>query len=113
MAEHDRTVRRAKILTAAVLVLLVLLGGRTILGRISNGKVLEAGTGERARGYVRTAQATGGAAGTLALPGSLQGFVQAPIAARASGYVKRWPRDVGSRVEKGELLAEIETPEID
>ena len=50
---------------------------------------------------------------TLALPGTLQGFVQAPIAARASGYLKRWTKDIGSRVEKGELLAEIETPEID
>jgi RND family efflux transporter MFP subunit len=49
----------------------------------------------------------------LQLPGTLQGAVQAPIAARASGYLKRWYKDIGSRVEKGELLAEIETPEID
>jgi RND family efflux transporter MFP subunit len=47
------------------------------------------------------------------LPGTLQGFVQSPIAARASGYLKRWYKDIGSRVEKGELLAELETPEID
>lgn len=39
--------------------------------------------------------------------------MQSPISARASGYLKRWTRDIGSRVEKGELLAEIETPEID
>ena len=39
--------------------------------------------------------------------------MQAPIAARASGYLKRWTSDIGSRVQKGELLAEIETPEID
>jgi multidrug efflux pump subunit AcrA (membrane-fusion protein) len=50
---------------------------------------------------------------TLALPGTLQGFVQSPISARAGGYLKRWTKDIGSRVEKGELLAEIETPEID
>ena len=56
---------------------------------------------------------TGGAGQTLALPGTLQGFVQSPIAARASGYLRRWYKDIGSRVEKGELLAEIETPEID
>jgi RND family efflux transporter MFP subunit len=47
------------------------------------------------------------------LPGSLQGYVQAPISARASGYLKKWYRDIGSRVQAGELLAEIETPEID
>jgi len=117
MAEHDRnvrTVRRAKILTAGVLLLLVLLGGRTIFSRISNAKMLEAGTAERAKLYVRTALPTGGGAGqTLSLPGTLQGFVQAPISARASGYVRRWTKDIGSRVEKGELLAEIESPEID
>ena len=50
---------------------------------------------------------------TLALPGTLQGFAQSPIAARATGYLKRWTKDIGSRVAKGELLAEIETPEID
>jgi RND family efflux transporter MFP subunit len=43
----------------------------------------------------------------------LQGYVQAPIASRANGYLKRWTRDIGSRVEKGELLAEIAAPEID
>jgi RND family efflux transporter MFP subunit len=47
------------------------------------------------------------------LPGTLQGNVQAPNAARASGYLRRWYKDIGSRVEKGELLAEIETPEIE
>jgi RND family efflux transporter MFP subunit len=39
--------------------------------------------------------------------------VQAPVAARAAGYVKRWTRDIGSRVLKGELLAELEAPELD
>jgi RND family efflux transporter MFP subunit len=63
---------------------------------------------------VTTVQARRNASGqTLALPGTLQGFVQSPIAARASGYVKRWTRDIGSKVAKGDLLAEIETPEID
>jgi len=63
---------------------------------------------------VTTVQARRNASGqTLALPGTLQGFVQSPIAARASGYVKRWTSDIGSKVAKGDLLAEIETPEID
>jgi RND family efflux transporter MFP subunit len=39
--------------------------------------------------------------------------VQAPVSARAGGYLRRWTRDIGSRVAKGELLAEIETPELD
>ena len=43
----------------------------------------------------------GGAGQTLSLPGTLQGFVQSPISARASGYLKRWYKDIGSRVEQG------------
>jgi len=114
MAENERTLRRAKVLTVAVLALLVLAGGRTVFSRISNARTLEAGAAERSKLYVRVATPnTGGAALKLQLPGTLQGFVQAPIAARASGYLKRWHKDIGSRVKQGELLAEIETPEID
>ena len=40
-------------------------------------------------------------------------YVESPIYARTNGYLKKWYRDIGSRVSKGELLAEIETPELD
>jgi RND family efflux transporter MFP subunit len=81
---------------------------------MSSARNLEAGTAERAKQYVKTTVPKASGTGqTLALPGTLQGFVQSPIAARASGYLRRWYKDIGSRVEKGELLAEIETPEID
>jgi len=114
MADDTRTLRRAKLLTVSVLVLLVLLGGRTIFSRISNAKELQSGTAERNKLYVRVATPSAPSAGTtVSLPGTLQGFVQAPIAARANGYLKRWYKDIGSRVKKGDLLAEIETPEID
>src|SRR3984893_8524212 len=49
----------------------------------------------------------------LVLPGTLQAYVESPIYARTNGYVKKWYRDIGSRVNKGELLAEIHTPEVD
>jgi len=49
----------------------------------------------------------------LVLPGTLQAYVESPIYARTNGYVKKWHRDIGSRVNKGELLAEIDTPEVD
>jgi len=114
MAEHRRTVRRAGILTVAVLVGLGLLAGRTVYSRMSNAKTLEAQVAERNKQYVRVTQPkSGGEAQTVVLPGTLQGYVQAPIAARASGYLKKWYKDIGSRVKQGELLAEIETPEID
>ena len=114
MADNARTLRRAKILTVAAVALLVLLGGRTVFSRISNARTLEANAQERNKLYVRVARPNASGTGlTLALPGTLQGYVQAPIAARASGYLKRWHKDIGSRVRQGELLAEIETPEID
>src|ERR1700682_2773513 len=49
----------------------------------------------------------------LVLPATLQAYVESPIYARTNGYVKKWYRDIGSRVNKGELLAEIDTPEVD
>jgi len=49
----------------------------------------------------------------VVLPGSTQAFVDSPIYARTSGYLKHWYFDIGSRVKQGDLLAEIETPEID
>src|SRR5580658_4544687 len=49
----------------------------------------------------------------LVLPGSLQAYEESPIYARTSGYLVRWYKDIGSRVTKGELLAKIDTPEVD
>jgi RND family efflux transporter MFP subunit len=113
-ARRRQVMRRVKILTAIGIVLLIIGAGRTVLSRISNTKTLEAGTVEQSKLYVKTASPkVGGAGQTLALPGTLQGFVQAPISARASGYLKRWHKDIGSRVNKGDLLAEIDAPEID
>jgi len=47
------------------------------------------------------------------LPSTLQAYVESPIYARTTGYVKKWYHDIGSHVQKGDLLAEIETPEVD
>ena len=114
MQDDRKVLRRARVLMLVMLVLLAAGAGRTILSRISNANALEAGTAERAKVYVKTALPKSDAAGqTVSLPGTLQGYVQSPIAARASGYLKRWTHDIGSRVAKGALLAEIEAPEID
>jgi RND family efflux transporter MFP subunit len=43
----------------------------------------------------------------------MQAYVESPIYARTSGYLKKWYRDIGTRVRQGELLAEIDTPEVD
>src|SRR5580704_1083550 len=49
----------------------------------------------------------------LVLPGNTQAFIDSPIYARTNGYLKQWYVDIGARVSKGQLLAEIETPELD
>jgi len=49
----------------------------------------------------------------LVLPGNVQAFFEAPIYARTSGYLRIWYTDIGDQVTKGQLLAEIDTPEVD
>jgi len=49
----------------------------------------------------------------IVLPGNTQAFSDAPIYARTSGYLRHWYFDIGAHVRKGQLLAEIETPEVD
>jgi len=49
----------------------------------------------------------------IVLPGNIQAFIDAPIYARTNGYLKRWYVDIGARAKAGELLAEIDTPEVD
>jgi RND family efflux transporter MFP subunit len=49
----------------------------------------------------------------LVLPSTLQAFTESPIYARTTGYLAHWYKDIGSKVAKGQLLADIETPEVD
>jgi RND family efflux transporter MFP subunit len=115
--EHLRrkqVARRSRIITIVVVLLLLAGGARTLLSRMQNASALEARAVQSSVQYVRTTPVRAAGAGqTLVLPGTLQGFVQAPVAARAGGYLRRWTKDIGSRVAQGELLAEIETPELD
>jgi RND family efflux transporter MFP subunit len=114
LMKRRQVARRTKILALIFLVLLALGAARTVVSRYFHGRSLETGTEQLAIQYVKTTVAgSPDKAQTLALPGTLQGFVQSPISARAGGYLRRWYKDIGSRVEKGELLADIDTPEID
>jgi RND family efflux transporter MFP subunit len=49
----------------------------------------------------------------LDLPGRLEAYIQAPIYARVPGYLKSWKHDIGAKVKAGEVLAEIDTPDLD
>ena len=104
LLKRGAVVRRTKIVVAVVLVLLGLGAARTVVSRMQNTQELEAGVVERGRNYVKTTLAKSSEAGqTIALPGTLQGYTQSPIYARAGGYVKRWTKDIGARVSRGEF----------
>jgi RND family efflux transporter MFP subunit len=57
--------------------------------------------------------AEGAAAQEIVLPGTVQPFTDAPIYARTTGYLRKWYADIGARVKAGQLLADIDTPEVD
>ena len=63
---------------------------------------------------VKVVYPTGGSSsGSLALPGNTQAYVDTPIYSRTNGYLKKWYFDIGARVRQGQLMAVIETPEVD
>ena len=50
---------------------------------------------------------------SLVLPGNVQAWYAAPLHARVSGYVKMWYKDIGAKVKAGDVLADIDTPDLD
>lgn len=114
LLRRRQVLRHARIAGAVVVVLLALGAARTGLSRAAHARDLEAQVAEATRVYVRTAGLERAAAAqTLTLPGTLQGQAQVPVIARAAGYLRRWTHDIGERVRAGELLAEIDAPELD
>ena len=94
--------------------LAVLLAVWGILSRLSARNALEHEAARAAVATIATTRPTRGpASDTVVLSGSVQAFYAAPIYARTSGYLKSWYTDIGTAVKKGQLLAEIDTPEVD
>jgi len=95
-------------------IVLVIVGAFTLLQRRTQYQALAKETEVRAVPTVAVIHpVTEPTEEGLVLPGSMQAYVESPIYARTNGYLKKWYRDIGSRVQKGELLAEIDTPEVD
>jgi RND family efflux transporter MFP subunit len=85
-----------------------------IISRVSARATLATDTAELAIPTVSTIRAMpSSAAEELVLPGSVQAYNEALIFARTNGYVREWHTDIGTRVKKGQVLAEIDTPEVD
>ncbi|HYB33739.1 MAG TPA: efflux RND transporter periplasmic adaptor subunit [Steroidobacteraceae bacterium] len=97
---------------AAGLALVLAVWG--IMSRLSARAALARQAAEAAIPTVATTRPKSGpASDTLVLPGSVQAYFEAPIYARTNGYLKTWYTDIGAAVQKGQPLAEIETPEVD
>ncbi|BAN25199.1 efflux RND transporter periplasmic adaptor subunit [Caballeronia insecticola] len=106
--------KRAKIALVIVLALLALGAARTVVTDMMHNRSIATRTQQNAQQYVNVVlptQTDGG--GETTLPGTLRGFVESPIYARATGYLLHWYADIGTRVKQGQLLADLDTPEID
>jgi len=112
---RHREWRRAKIAVVIVLILLAIGALRTVVANIMQSHSIAQTTQQNAKQYVDvvTPKQTDGSAGVTVLPGTLRGYVESPIFARATGYLLHWYADIGARVQEGQLLAELDTPEID
>ena len=96
------------------LVIAILLAVWGIVSRVSARNALTKATAVAAGTTVVTVKPTATPASeALVLPGTVQAYYEAPIYARTNGYLRAWHMDIGTPVKKGQLLAEIETPEVD
>ncbi|HWX89986.1 MAG TPA: efflux RND transporter periplasmic adaptor subunit [Rhizomicrobium sp.] len=112
--ENDQTQRRLKragIVAACIGAAILLLGAYV---RFSEASSLKSWTREAQVPTVALiSPAGGGKAQALALPGTLQAYYDAKIYAQVPGYVRAWYKDIGAHVKKGDVLAVIDTPEVD
>ena len=103
--------RLAGIVVAVVAVVIVAYGAIT---RAAESSRLHDWTEAQALPTVSVAPPVSGANSSgLELPGRIEAYARAPIYARVSGYLKSWKYDIGAQVKAGDLLAEIETPDLD
>jgi RND family efflux transporter MFP subunit len=111
MSDLAVRVRRLALIAVALALVLAVWG---IVSRLSARNTLEREAAAAAVATVATVKPSRGpASSNLVLPGSVQAYYEAPIYARTSGYLKIWHTDIGTSVKKGQLLAEIDTPEVD
>lgn len=100
------------VLLAVAIAAALLIGG--ILPRMRARAALRTETNQMAVPAVAVVKPKPSAPGQeLILPANVQAFIDAPIYARTNGYLRRWYVDIGARVKRGQLLAEIDAPEVD
>jgi multidrug efflux system membrane fusion protein len=106
--------RKALMIVGVLLLILLVAGGLTLWDHVSHERALAKETERETVPTVAVVYPLSEKTDEdLVLPGSLQAYEESPIYARTSGYLVRWYKDIGSQVTKGELLAKIDTPEVD
>jgi RND family efflux transporter MFP subunit len=106
--------RKSGLLALIVLTVLMVAGAFALVRRVTERGALAKETERLAIPTVGVIKpATEPASDELVLPAQLQAYVESAIYSRTNGYLLRWNKDIGSKVKKGELLAEIDTPEVD
>jgi len=106
--------RKAGWVVGGLVVILLIAGAITLASKLGEKKALAAETERLAIPTVSVVHPTQEQAHEeLVLPATVQAFKESPIYARTNGYVLHWYKDIGSHVNKGDLLADIDTPEVD
>lgn len=106
--------RRLRIVGICIVIVALATAGWGIVSRARAASHLRQWTEDRARPTVSLIELVRADSDKeLVLPGTLRAYIDAPIYARVSGYLKRWYVDIGAHVKAGQVLAEIETPELD
>ena len=106
--------RKALVMVAVAMIVLLVAGAITLIGRATHERALAMETERETIPTVAVVHPLAEKTDEeLLLPGSLLAYENSPIYARTSGYLVRWYKDIGSRVTEGELLATIDTPEVD
>ena len=106
--------RRLKLIGGVALAVALVTVGFGVITRVEADQSSRTWTNARAVPVVHVISVMGDTdAGALVLPGAIQAFNDAPIHARVSGYLKQWYADIGTQVKAGQVLAEIDTPDLD
>jgi len=106
--------RKSGLLALIVLTVLMVAGAFALVRRVTERGALAKETERLAIPTVGVIKpAAEPSSDELVLPAQLQAYVESAIYSRTNGYLLRWNKDIGSKVKKGELLAEIDTPEVD
>ena len=112
--ENGAQSRHGKLIAIVILIVVACIVIAGVVPRLRARAALRAETYDLAVPTLSVIHPKLGAPETeIVLPGNIQAFIDSPIYARTDGYLKNWYADIGAHVKQGQLLAEIETPEVD